>query len=208
MEIERAKCIDSAGFLDYANKFSNVVPNGHALLDQLAGQREKEYNLENKSQEVPQYLNGQFYSVRGDADVNNDGQADSEEGQVMLPYGSNRISASAMYQVIGRVDGVSSERSWVPNIQFGSSKLWSAKIRMDPNANGLMPNDLCTRYDSGLGPGATPLRGRPSFPWGPSSDPTKVRVPGDLIDPSNHTLLKNQATLDTIVKLLKEKFIP
>ena len=198
-------------------------PHGAALKDQRyqpdgSGSGIAAQNIDIKAWNDFNQHKGQYFSLAGDADIDGDRMISGEESKILAPATLYGLGMTSVYQMVATVNS-------------------NLVLRLEPVINGTgiqntlivlsgspfgswMPNDLVVPYSSCL-PGE--LEGRAP----PNRSGSSFRVTfrqqifnnfavkrhlrgGDYadIDPGNHSMQKNPAVIDGIIRYLKQYFQP
>lgn len=171
--------------------FFGAGPRGDARKDQQTSEMMKWYNDDNTSK----YLNGQFYSIIADADINNDRTIDSNEGRVLLDWVSllKPSLGTWMYRTLGWVRSIQT----TPRIvDFGTPVL---VVDIEPKGDWtFIPNDIVGTVTSAVGPNSV------RFLIAPFSV-QKISFENNYMA-QNHSTMKNFELANQIVQDIVNKF--
>lgn len=170
-------------------------PRGGARFDQQTSEMMTWYDSDNTSK----YLNGHFYSIIADADVDNDKKITLQESRVLIDILKfrNLLKPSLgtwMYRTLGYVRSIQTTRRYIPNM--GNPK---ELVDIEPVYDGaFVPNDMVGTVTSAMGPGATRIL---VSPYSIGKDPFQ----GDYMA-QNHSTMKNRILADQIVQRIISDF--
>jgi hypothetical protein len=197
IEIERA--IEGARIL----KTIKHNPDGDALKEQQCNARKNQYYSDNTSIN----LNGHFYSVAGEADVDQNKKIDLNEYKIMVGYIflSSVITSGDFWRNMGTAQ-YRTLAKWKAVHEIGSGG--GKSILLFPTKSWIL-NDLVTPMWSSVGPHAKVLRGNGNFenPFPPEK---QTSIPGlirwDQMTPGNHTMLKSDQVVAPILAQISQDF--
>jgi hypothetical protein len=170
-------------------------PRGGARFDQQTSEMMTWYEGDNTSK----YLNGHFYSVIADADIDNDYKVTLQESRILIDLWKfrNILKPSLgtwMYRTLGYVRSIQTTRRVIPNM--GNPK---ELVDIEPVYDGtFVPNDIVGTVTSAMGPDSN------RFFLAPFSV-RKTSFEGGYMA-QNHSTMKNRDLANQIVQSIISDF--
>jgi hypothetical protein len=204
-----AEVLSTANLSSIANfksNFSNDVPQGNALLDQTTSSPTlANLNTPETMGTINSILQGHLYSVIGDADLDQSGDINGGEGDVLYPAFIPNFCIDHIWNTVGSVGSIKAN----PTVSVGGPNSIGYIDLVPQNLSpSVEPNDLVVPIWSAIAPGANILLvpwpnnfGAVSgFPSSLSNFDYSTIAYSSVLSPGNHSLLKSFAAADIIVQ--------